>query len=346
MKLTLQRITIVFHITITACAPSPELLAAQTATASTAIAAAQWTKTPTATVTLAPTLTYTPKPIATLTSTPTIAPTSLPTKQVLIQVGSRGGDGGDPTDYYYGRGVPSFVLYVDGELLIENKNQVRFSENKIDNWFFRAKLEPSQICQLLGTLDALGFFHVKGDGTNFDKDPIYNFSSTPESILGAPSSYILVNGNPAKYITIYGPFARYAINEVKSSYQFLQNYYPPIPMSPYRAKYLLLWIEKLISTKSSSTPTPWSQNLPPLSELYATQVNNQIFIEGKLVDAFLDFFGNTTKGILLTDKDSEYFLIARPILPHETLLDANLPYKFSSYPPSKPTIFDLPFKCP
>ncbi len=71
---------------ITACGPSPEQIATQTASAATAIAVS-WTKTPTPTATATPTFTPTATPTQTLTatSTPTPAPIGLGVTRAEVQ---------------------------------------------------------------------------------------------------------------------------------------------------------------------------------------------------------------------------------------------------------------------
>ena len=74
-QLTLCLIFVV--LILTACGPSPEEIAAQTATAQTAVAAA-WTETPTITASPTATQTNTPEPTATNTPTITTTPTMTP----------------------------------------------------------------------------------------------------------------------------------------------------------------------------------------------------------------------------------------------------------------------------
>jgi len=78
MKRGLLFIVCIIPFLLTACTPSPEELAAQTATAQTAIAAA-WTKTPTQTFTPTPSPTFTITPTFTYTHTPTSTETPTPT---------------------------------------------------------------------------------------------------------------------------------------------------------------------------------------------------------------------------------------------------------------------------
>ena len=326
MKLTLQRITIVLFITLTACAPSPELLAAQTATASTAIAS-QWTKTPTAT--LMPTLTHTPKPTA--TKTPRATPTLFPRKQILIEAGWRFGDG-FPTDrIFFG---PFFVLYTDGELLIMSQRD--------DRWYSQTTLTTSQICDLLLSIDRTGFFKLSGDGSERARDSIYKLPATPkpgEEVMGGGGWYITVNGKPAKRVFVYHPYQQYLVQQIKDAYSLLYNYKPIAEMKLYRAKHLSLLIMKSIGgfySPAPNAPLTWPGNLPFPEEILDGNNDQRLIIDDKNVSPSLDVFATAPKQMLFTYSGVDYFINATPLLPHQPV-DESVKY---------PQEFDLPFKCP
>jgi hypothetical protein len=86
--------------------------------------------TPTSTEKTTPTATRaataTQRPTATLTNTPIDmsqpteppSPYPAPAKAVLLAFGIFGGDGGTSYDIFFGRDMPSLILYSDGQLLI------------------------------------------------------------------------------------------------------------------------------------------------------------------------------------------------------------------------------------
>ncbi len=332
-----------------ACGPSAEKLVTQTATAATAIAAA-WTNMPTViatatatatgTATPTPTNTYTPLPTMTPrpTRTPTPTPTPIPTKQVLIQYGAGGGDGGYNTDFYFGRETPDWVLYAEGELLFRN------SHYRTDgNWFLRTVLTPAQICSLLSSIEGTGLFSVKADGTLGERDPIYIQASNSTCNTFGPSYFIQINGKLRKYVSIHVTCEPYLMPEIQAAFQLIRNYAPSQQMTPYRARYLLLWIENGRGQATGyATPQPTSQvwpiELPSIRSMLGDRTEGEAFIDGKFVQPILDVFLNRPAGIVFRENNQDYWIIARPLLPHETQ------DMFSAYP-SNTAEFALPFKC-
>jgi hypothetical protein len=287
--------------------------------------------------------TFTPRP--TITSTPTFIP--LPTKEVLLQYGVFGGDGGEYSDYYFGRDTPKLVLYTDGQLLIRKRDNN-------GTWFAETRLTTPQICSLLSQVERTGIFDVESDGSLGSDDPIYKFDSTAQFSVGGYDDIIQVNGSKHKQINIYSDYIPYLIPEVKQALNLFRNYSPPSKLIDYRPQYMLLWIEKGPGGSIYSTPAPipqiWPANVPSLDILekdkvetmiyldgyYAKKVS-QVLVEGKYVRPIFEIFGNRLTYKLFQNGDNEYYVIARPLLPHEALGD------FSSYPEEKE--FDLPFEC-
>ena len=105
---------------------------------------------------------------------------------------------------------------------------------------------------------------------------------------------------------------------------------------------MVLRIEKGLGNTThvapQSTPQPWPSQLPSLARLLGDKDEGQAFIEGKEVAPILELFGNRPVDIVFTEKGQEYYVIARPLLPHET------PGRFSMYP-YEDVGFELPFKC-
>ena len=128
--------------------------------------------TPTLTKTALPTATHTPTP----TRTPTIAHTSTPTtipptaytpsptpgpiKPILLEFGTTGGDGGTSDDVFFGREMPSLVLYTDGQLLMGDFSytdpggyfQTSFQRKKCAPYFDGCKRQVSLMWQGLDNI--------------------------------------------------------------------------------------------------------------------------------------------------------------------------------------------------
>ncbi len=272
------------------------------------------------------------RPTATLV--PTLTPFPLiPTKQALLQYGDFGGDGGDNTSVYLGRDTPQLILYTDGQLLTQQEH---------GSWFVQTILTTPQICSLLSRIKHTGFFNAKGDGLRSIADPIYVFDSTVQYSDGLSDYVIQVNGQPHKIVYVYPDYEPYLIQPISSALQLVRNYSPATQKTPYRAKYLMLWIERGLGNTAyltpRPTPMPLPSPLPSLGQLLGDKNEGQAFIEDEEVAPVLKLFGNRPTGILFVEDDQEYYVIARPLLPHET------PEKFSVYP-RQAEEFNLPFKC-
>ena len=103
------------------------------------------------------------RPTATLTNTPidmsqpTEPPSSYPApaKPILLAFGIFGGDGGTSYDIFFGRDMPSLILYSDGQLLIG-----AFSHTDPDG-YSQKMLSPSEMCTLLQRLKQRAFMTLK-----------------------------------------------------------------------------------------------------------------------------------------------------------------------------------------
>jgi hypothetical protein len=70
---------------------------------------------------------------------------------VFISIGAYGGDGGEITDHYYGRGTPDLIIYGDGQIIIRDgtyRESLTFRE---------AYLTPLEMCDLRREIEATGF---------------------------------------------------------------------------------------------------------------------------------------------------------------------------------------------
>lgn len=188
-----------------------------------------------------PTLTNTPVPPTTAT------PTLLPTKDVLLQFGVFGGDGGSLSDFYFGRDIPTLVLYSDGQLLIQK-------EDIGGVWFEETILTTPQICSLLLEVENTGFFEAE--------DSIYNFDDSTQYSDGGTDFIIQVNGKRHKTVSIYYSYVPYLILEIKRALNLESNYSPPPNMTYYQPQHMLLWIEQGLGDSVYLPPDPTSQPWP------------------------------------------------------------------------------------
>jgi hypothetical protein len=245
-----------------------------------------------------------------------------------------GGDGGSDTDFYLGRDVPQLILYTDGQLLLKQKH---------GDWFTQTTLTTSQMCALLLRVERAGFFTISADGSLDHNDPIYAFGGTPQfSGDGTPEYLIQINGKQHKFVMIEPGYAPYLIQPVKTALQIVEKYSSETPTTPFRTKHLVLWIEKGMENASYITPQPshqpWPTQLPSLAGLLEGSKERQVFFEDENVASLLKLFGNRPSEIVFEEDGQEYYLIARPLLPHET------PDKFSIHP-HEAVEFELPFNC-
>ena len=240
-----------------------------------------------------------------------------------------------------------WVLYSDGQLLVKKSD-----ENGA--WFAETTLTVPQMCSLLSRLNRIGFFQIQGDGSLDTSDPIYKFDSTAQFSDGAPVYSIQVNGQLDKHLTIYMRYVPYLIPAAKAAFDLMSNFAAPGKLSPYRAQYAMLWIEKGQGELAYATPAPtpqfWPSDVSSLEDLarqniqtsvyvdesYGIQVS-QALIEGKDVQPILSLFENHLTGKLFKTGDDEYFVIARPLLPHEGPNSISASHSDAE--------FEMPFKC-
>ncbi|MCA9884513.1 MAG: PD40 domain-containing protein [Anaerolineae bacterium] len=275
-----------------------------------------------------PTSTYTPTntPISYTTAQPfpTVTPVGVyPIKQVFIQAGWTGGDGGSVQDFYFGRSTPSIVIYTDGQVVM-----------KVGSWeddftFLSGQLPPEELCSLLARVQSTGYFNPI--------DMIYAFDETTQFSDGAGNYVIQINGPINKMVGIYGPYRDYLVDEIAAAYQLVSTYQPPTTISPYVPERLLLWVEPTATIELDSLPN-WPDEITPLSELHSDPSSHNVIIEGDLVTPLMELFDYQMAQQIFHEGDQSYKVILRPLLPHET------PYSFS-VSPNKSAEFKLPFHC-
>lgn len=318
--------------TIASSLPPPAILpATPTATrAPTATPAPSHTPTqpplsPTASPTHVPSPTRTPSPM----------PTSTPRKPILISFGIYGGDGGTSYDFLYGRDMPSLVLYTDGQLLIGHE---RYDAKP---WYVEKHLTTTQMCALLGKIQATGFFEVAGDGSLCERDPIYR--NVEMACTGEGEYIISVNGRPSKRVTISSRLVDSLVRPVKSVYGLLEAYRPG-GMTAFHPDRVMLRVQQNPGEdfweEQPARPGPrWPSSLPSLTALLAAHPEGaEILLAGKEASAVLSLMP-LPGASYFTENGETYFVTGRPLLPHESL------DKYSAYPYEADT-FNLPFRCP
>lgn len=283
------------------------------------------TSTQTATPTITPSPTVTAAP--TTTTFPTVTPPStIAAKTVFLQYGGTGGDGISNTDVYYGVGMPSLVIYTDGQvILVEGEWQERY--------FRETAISPDEMCHLLAQLQDFGFFEAY--------DPIYAFDETTQYSDGVGSEIIHINGPLSKRLVFYGPYKDYLIPPLKQSAEFVTKY-RPATNTYYMPERAVLWVETAIEPlPENAVVKPWPDTLPNIMELWQDPINSEILVEGDLVASMMELFDYRMTGEWFSDGGVLYHVILRPLLPNESPFPQL--WHYHDYDPQS---FNLPFDCP
>jgi hypothetical protein len=259
-------------------------------------------------------------------------------------MGSRGGDGGSRYDQYYGRGMPSLILYTDGRLL-----RRLYGEGRVCS-YVESQLTQQEQCALLAQIANTGFLELPVED---DSEEIYEFDETTQYSDGAPHVTILINGEHPNGIAIYGPYIPYTIDEVRALYDLLDGLRPPAVS--YQPDQLLLWVEKGagdVYQADQITPTPWPAGLPALQALHASRTpvpyetypdrvvvdtGGELILTGEPLGDIWDYFGRQMTGGWFVEEGDVYYVIVRLLLPHETGV---------TWIPYEPYRFPMPFACP
>lgn len=303
----------------------------------------------TSTPTTKPKPTLTPRPTQTHTPIPTTTITPWPTKEVLAQFGIFGGDGG--WDYYafIGGDMPKWVLYTDGQLILQK-------EDNSGVWFEETTLTVPQICSFLSQIENEDFFTLAYDNSSASvagiptANPIYKFNDSTQFYEGGPNYVLQVNGPYPREILVYHSYVQYLIPEAKQVFNLFNNYSPPSRLTNYQPQYLLLRIEAGLGDSVNATPAPtmqtWPTDLPSLATLAQDNVETavsafsrvpQVLVKDEQVQPIFEAFDNRLAYRLVQSGDQVYYVVARPFLPHETLND------FSRV--SREKQYALPFQC-
>jgi hypothetical protein len=268
-------------------------------------------------------------------------------QQILIEHTTTPGDGGEPYTFFLGRAMPSFILYMDGRLLVQEGESSGYGSGYR---YREGRLTPAEMCDLLSAVEETGFLDVIGgtfDYTYSSEDPIYDFGDFQNFSEGAPYSLITVNGPSPRQVVVYEPYWDYVTDEVKAMRDLLvQNSAKATDI--YRPEQVMLWVYKGVPgvpewlaewLDPDLVAQPWLEGLPSLSDLAAEQAGGY---DGSLVEEgfepLLDILDYRMKDSLFVDSNEEYWVIARPLLPHET------PDEFPKLTRSAQSL-PLPFEC-
>lgn len=279
---------------------------------------------PSPTATSSPTLTPSPTatPLPTATPSPTITPSPsppatpaivYPTKEIFIQWGGDGGDGVDPTDFYYGRSTPSMVIYADGQMLIKDGGWRTTT-------FFETTLTSAEMCALRDEIAATGFLEPR------DEEAYYTQHDGSEG-----AANVVVQVEDVLYY-FYAPDVPYLTADLAAGLGIVRNFQPHLPAdTAYVPEIVIFWgseanLEWLTLYGYNDQPVAWPTAFPPLSEVWTDTTENQFVITGESVPFVYDWFDNTLTERIVQWGDMNYYIIARPLLPHET------PDAFSNYP--------------
>jgi hypothetical protein len=312
---------------------------------------------------VAPTVTETPPQTATPPTTP--IPTPEASKQVLIQYAWCCGDGvSDVQLFFLGYAAPRFILYVDGQLVIrEGRHSNLYQQPGDESWgegytFAETTLPEAEMCDLLERIADAGFFEIAEDAGNvFEPSPaLYTFDTEhgwPPFGEGSPNPSIVVNGDPAGHVTILDDWLDYLQPGMAGVYDMLDTYRPP-GLVPYTTDRVALFIGRGSEPATDDEAgEPWPADLPSLADLYAEagpfgadsvdDGERSILVEGEPVPALLGLFDNRMRGQQFTDGEWNYYVIARPLLPHETAEILSQPWLVN--PEFVLESFTLPFDC-
>jgi hypothetical protein len=254
-----------------------------------------------------PTATFIPIPSQTLTPTKTPTPSITPTptyppypvKDVIFKYGYEGGDHGifDPLVNSH---LPKLILYSDGLLLIKKDS------------FLQKVLTEQEIHSFLSQIEQRGFDTIDTNQQHDLTDKLYNFSNGYESAFDG--RYLCVS-TETKNICAYEPVIDNVIPTMKNIFKFLDSYLPS-NMTPYQADRILLQIiegSDYIPQEYRPSQIEWADDLPTLQE------TPTLFVNGKTATKIFALFDYSESWKIVTYKDKEYTVFARPVLPHEVI---------------------------
>jgi len=251
------------------------------------------TFTPVSTQTLAPTKTPTPS----ITPTPTFPP--YPVKNVIFKYGYDGGDHGI-FDQFVNPHLPKIILYSDGLLIIDKDS------------LYQKVLTEQEIHSFLSQIEQRGFNTIDTNQQHDPTDKLYDFSNGYESAFDG--RYLCVSAEE-KRICAYEPVMDNVIPSMKNIFKFLDSYLPS-NTTPYQADRILLQViegSDYLPQEYRPTQIKWTDDLPPLRK------TPSLFVDGETAAKIFALFDYSESWKIVIDKDKEYTVFVRPVLPHEAI---------------------------
>jgi hypothetical protein len=269
-----------------------------------------------------------PSETATLLTTPSpVAPLAdhdWAPRPVLVYFDATGGDGCCSHPF-----PPGFVLYADGTLFLMQWDQ---------EWFLgTTHLERSEVCQLLNTIDQLGFFDYDGAGYEIDMtNPPVDGSATWQISVSAwrekavrlygLGSIIRMLEDPPPVECDYCPPLPTILPALRNTFNLLSSYEPQLQRfeSP---SLLALWVERPeeVFDASPVEPLPWPLTTYKLDDLQAqTEAIGRwdepgAFLTGPDARTLFRSFDYAVAdfGLPFTQAGRTYQVFAVPVLPGE-----------------------------
>jgi len=297
MKVKFSFVVILFAVVVIGCQNSiPETPAIISPTPSQL---PTLTITPSSTPTLPPSLT----PTASATPYPTFPPYL--TKQVIFSY-SEIGNLSVFTVVLEAAGAThsKIVLYSDGQLIIPGKP------------YRQKQLSSEEINQLFSQLDTMGFYSLETNQKHDPTDLLYDFKGQFEKSYDGLYDCVTVVIKDRE-ICARDHLREFLIQPMKDILQFLDNYESK-NMSVYQADRLLLSIEAQPPTWyiiDNPEVIPWPVDFPSLE----TDKGNLLYVEGDVASQLFSLYGYQADARLVNANGVEYYVIVRPVLPHEIL---------------------------
>jgi hypothetical protein len=248
---------------------------------------------------------------------------------VLIYADNQGGDG-----CCWQPSTPQFIVYADGRAFATRYIKVN---GEYKTQILTYQFNSMELCQLLNTIDQIGFF---------DYDPsTYNIDMNNPPVDGTSMTYIRVNAWRSNSIELYGLTS---LLHYEDEYADIKNR-PPFPTilpalrathnllfsfpvdswDVYRPERLGIWIYS--KEKTTRNSIMWPLENYRLEEIYGelpsyTFSPQSIVIRGAEAQTIYEAIGNTMGDTSFTDGTYRYGIYARPLLPYETPPDADVIY--------------------
>lgn len=241
---------------------------------------------------------------------PDATPPSEPENKALILYTSYPGDGGGCMADYLGYMAPSFILYADGQLLIENPHTNPY-------WYSEYHLDQKTITGLFTQIENTGFFSVGGDGSEDEHDPIYRLPQDVEVTHGAGFLSLEVQtGGSSKKVMIYIPYIDYLVPEIANAIEIINNH-EPINGAPYQPSEWAAWV----GTEDPCEPymfdfKPWPETMPEIHS-HLNDDHGQLVFQNDSKTAYNQLLGSQPETFIHEENGFSFYIISRPLSPHE-----------------------------